>query len=434
MRRRAAWAAACAALALVLCWASGGFAWVLHQWMARALAARDYEAADDALGWVRRLRVETPHTSYWEARLRRKQLRIADVPELLQAAARGGVDADLIRREAVLLRAQTGDLGPVRQELNLLLSRAGEDGPEICEAYVNGCFIAGEFDLATTILAHWQADYPRDPQPHYARGRYFEFLGRTQEGVDEFQSALEKEPEHWPARYNLGRALLALGRAEEALNALAPSARMRNNAAPEWRRAQALRALGRNDECRAILEELVRRRDEDIRASFVRVGEPERGRPIELELGAFLVSAGEHSAALSWLDRALEAEPRNLEARWARGLALRGLGRDEEAASEMADVERVRLLLKETDHLVDEVMQHPEEPHVEECTQIGATYLKHAEARKGEFWLRTALNRDATYAPAHALLADYYAELARTEPAYQHLAERHRLAAGATSR
>jgi Tfp pilus assembly protein PilF len=76
------------------------------------------------------------------------------------------------------------------------------------------------------------------------------------------------------------------------------------------------------------------------------------------------------------------------------------------------------------------VNRETHDPHVAERYRIGELFLRHENARKGEFWLLDALRHDPHYEPAHALLAEYYRELAKTEPAYATLAEEHQQQAG----
>lgn len=421
------------ACGLWLAWVTGGVSAVFHHRLASALAARDYESAERLLRWVKDFRAETPSTAYWEARLKRKQLLTAEVPRLLVAAGRGGVEENLLRRETLLLKAQVGDIRPIRKELDRLLTDPGEDGAEICEAYVNGCLIAGEYDLGLAIMEVWQKDFPSDPQPHYARGRFFEHFSRVDEAQAEYRSALLKNPNHWGARYSLARSLLSQNQAAAALDEFTHCTRMQRNAAPELGRAKSLRELGRPVEARQILENLVRRPVQEIRASFDRVGEPVHGLPNELELGTLLLELKDSRGALHWLERALEDDPKDPEVRYHRALALRQLGRQDEAASEFEHIQRDRAKLEELDKLVDDVQHHPDEARLEDRTRIGEAYLRHGSRVKAEFWLRSALNRDPSYSPANELLAEYYSELARKNPEYSALVERHRRAASAAA-
>lgn len=410
-------------------WAFGGISALLNQAASEALQERDYEQADSILSLTGKFLCETPQTMFLKARLRRKQLRIAEVPELLLAAEKAGFNRSQVRREYLLLEAQSGGIRHVSDELNSLLQQGAGDGAEICEAYVNGAMMIGATEVAMTILPVWKQEYPEDPQPHYAHARILEYQQKVEGAIRELQTAISKHSRHWPSRYTLGRILYGENRIEESLQQLTVATAMRANAAPLLQRAKCLRSLGRLSEAHQILLKLSKLDKPVVQASFALVCEPERGSPIEYELGTLEAALGNHEAAKGWLEKVLKADRNHLDARYARALSLRELGQSSEAAQELAEVHRIRTLLQEIDRLVDEINRSPEAPHLEARCRIGELYIKYENARHGEFWLQEALNRDPTCRPAHAILADYYDSLKSRQPEYSVLAENHRKAA-----
>ncbi len=416
---------------LVACWALGAFSALLNWAATTALQKRDYEKADQILTLTNSLKCQTSESVFLQARLRRKQLRIPEVPELLVAADKAGFDKSRVRREYILLEAQTGRIRQVADELNAMLQQGDDDGSEICEAYVNGAMMIGAADVAMTILPVWKQEYPDDPQPHYAHARILEYQQNTAEAIRELQDAVQKNSRHWPSRYALGRILFGENRIEESLEQLTVAINMNANAAPQLQRAKCLRSLGRLDEAYQILLQLSRLDRSVVRSSFALVCEPESGLPIEYELGTLEAALGNHDDAVHWLDQVLQADHNHLDARYARGLSLRELGKQTEAENELSEVQRIRTLLQEIDRLVDDINRTPSEPHLAARCRIGELYIKYENARHGVFWIQEALNRDSNYRPAHALLADYYESLTATEPTYSSLAEFHRKAATA---
>lgn len=418
-----------ACIVVVACWAFGGFSAVLNRAASEALRERDYERADQILTLTDRFWCETPRTIFLKARLRRKQLRIGEVPELLLAADKAGFDRSQVRREYILLEAQSGGIRNVADELNSMLQQGGEDGAEICEAYVNGAMMIGATEVAMTILPVWKQEYPDDPQPHYALARILEYQQKAEDAIHELQTAIAKQSRHWPSQYALGRILYGENRIEESLQHLTIATKMRANAAPLLQRARCLRSLGRLSEAHQILLDLSKLDKPVVQKSFALVCEPERGLPIEYELGTLEAALGNHGAALGWLDKVLKADRNHIDARYARALSLRELGQTSEAELELAEVHRIRTMLQEIDRLVDEINRTPDEPHLDARCRIGELYIKYENARHGEFWLQQALNRDPTYRPAHAILADYYDSMKSRQPEYSILAEDHRKAA-----
>ncbi len=412
----------------------GGLRWGLHAGCVRQLAARDYDRAETCLAWLNRFPPRSADSLFLEARLHRKRHETVEATKLLELAGERGVDRRRILGELLLIQAQAGDLTSIAGELNRWLLNPGDDGAEICEAYVNGALIAGDPAVALTILSAWKTEYPRDPQPYYAEGRRYDHLGQTAEAEQALRAALERQPRHWPARYALGRMLLDLNRADEAREAFEGALPMRENAAPRYGRARCLRIQGRLDEAVAELEGLTQVPQERILISFQRVGEPERGRPIELELGMLLSERQRYAEALPWLELVLRHDRRQLEARYARAVALRAAGQTEAADAELREVQRIRGLVAEADRLVDEVRRNPEDPQLEARLRIGEIFITESHGVRGEFWLREVLRREPRHRRAHQLLADYYAELSEAEPEYREAAARHRAIAeeGAT--
>jgi tetratricopeptide (TPR) repeat protein len=409
-------------LAVVYCglWSAG------HLDVRSALAARDYDRAEAGLARLSWLPPRSAEMDFLAARLERKRSNLLAVPRLLEKAGARGFDRRRIHGELLLVQAQAGDLAGVAEELNLWLQDPGGDGAEICEAYVNGAMITGDTAVALTILQSWKAEYPGDPQPFYAEGRRADHLGQSEAAERAFREAVARQPRHWPARYALGRVLLDGNRVDEAIVEYTAATAMRLNAAPRLGRARCLRSRGELEAARAELEALTTLAGTEIGESFQRVGEPERGKPIELELGLLLSERQEYAAALPWLDRVLQHDGRQLEARYARSVALRGTGDLARAEQELAEVQRIRELVREADRLVDEVRRNPAHPQVAQRLRIGEIFITESHGVRGEFWLRDVLRRDPGNRRAHQLLADYYRELSASHPGYRVLVERHR--------
>ncbi|MCA9049393.1 MAG: tetratricopeptide repeat protein [Planctomycetaceae bacterium] len=404
-------------------------AYVVNVLLSRSLTARNYETAEDLVGLAEKLCCSTGETLFLQARLKRKLLVVSAVPPLLEAAREAGVPVEKIRREFILLEAQTGQLRSVAGEMARMLQQPNGDGAEICEAYVNGALMDGATDVALSVLSVWKSEFPRDPQPHYAHARILEYQQQADAAADELQQALRKSPQHWPSRYLLGRILRGQNRIDEAVQQFEAAVEMRNNSAPLFQLAGCRRSQSRPEEALRILTELAGRDPKFVREGFDRVGEPERGKPIQYELGSVCSMLGRHEEALRWLNEVLAEDPNHLDGRYARAVVLRQLGRQQEADAEFAAVRDARETLTEIDRLVDGIGKSPDEPHVAERCRVGELFLKYENARHGEFWLRDALNHDPNYGPAHKLLADYYAELAERDPRYAMLADRHRQAA-----
>jgi len=409
-------------------WISGLATALLNHAAAAALSRRDYESAETWLNTAIKLRSSNAETVFLNARLARKELRLAEVPERLKHYMQLGGAPERARREYLLLEAQSGRLHAVQEELHQLLIQESPDGAEICEAYVNGAVMTGAVQLALTVIPVWKQSWPADPQPCYALARILEYQQNTEGALAELDAAIQRAPRHWPSLYARSRLLAAVGRQEEALRDAQATGQMRANAAALLQQARCLLNLGRPDEARSLLRQILAAPPSAIRHSFNLVCEPERGLPVQAELGLAEAALGNATAAVDWFDQVLSHDPNQLNVRYQRALSLRELGRDSEAATELAQVQQIREKLREIDGLADVISDHPDEPRVAERCRIGELFLLYDDARRGEFWLRDTLNHQPDYVPAHQLLADYYTRLAVKQPEYSLLADRHRQA------
>lgn len=423
-RRRLHVISVVAIVALVAVWWTGGFGiWPRRQAM-RAIAAG---RLDEAESWIRRallLDRGSAESYFLLARIQRRQGQLREFDESLRRASARGLARQRADKERLLAQAQSGQIEPIQSQLDEFLIRGDSDGREVFEAYVNGCLAAARLDEAALLIDGWERTFPDDPQPNYYRGRLLKHYQQYERAAEQFERALEKRPDHYAAVYLLGQLLLLQNRTQQALVLFQQCDAVRYNAAARIAQAKALRALGRIDEARSLLESVVQLPEEQVRLSFQRVGDRYEGAPAHFELGSLESTAGRYEAALRWLDEAVRANPQDLSARYARGIALRGVGRAEEAAQEFQAVIEARRALREVDRLADLVSSDP--TLVEERVRIGELYLTYESKKTGEYWLKTALARDPHHARAHELLARYYQERSGDDAAYTGLAEHHR--------
>jgi tetratricopeptide (TPR) repeat protein len=188
-------------------WIAGIATALLNDAAATAISRRDYESAETWLKTLAKLRSGNVETVFLSARLARKELRLAEVPERLKQYMDLGGSRELARREYLLLEAQSGRLQAVQEELHQLLMQESPDGAEICEAYVNGAVMTGAIQLALTIIPVWKQSWPADPQPCYAHARILEYQQNTEGALAELDAAIQRSPRHWPSLYARSRLL-----------------------------------------------------------------------------------------------------------------------------------------------------------------------------------------------------------------------------------
>lgn len=167
------------------------------------------------------------------------------------------------------------------------------------------------FDTAVEIA-------PGDAQAVWQKGNALLTAGRTPEALAAFEQTMRLDPRHADAAYKGGHLLHGLGRYDEALAHLDRSAELQPRHALTWHmRALVLKELNRLDE--ALADNL---------------------RAIELDpanadsfgnAGAVLQAQGRHAEALPWYDRALQIRPDMPRLLTNKASALGELGQLDEA-------------------------------------------------------------------------------------------------------
>jgi tetratricopeptide (TPR) repeat protein len=196
-------------------------------------------------------------------------------------------------------------------------------------------------------------DEGSDPGTHsYWAGLAARALGEPDAAADHLFLAAHHLPRDERIWLALGEALLAAGRAQEALDALREGAGVSLDPAPHLRAsATALKQLGRPDEAVAMLERVVAARPGDaVDRSVLALARLRAGRidaahadaEAALRIDPDCVEACHHAglierergalaAALTLFRRAFELRPESPEIRSALAHALRDLGRIDEA-------------------------------------------------------------------------------------------------------
>jgi tetratricopeptide (TPR) repeat protein len=342
--------------------------------------------------------------------LSRHLLNLDRAAQELERAKTLGLSAESVAREHSYRLAQSGQLENLVPELRRQLLDAGDDGPELCESFVNGLLINGFVEDAMALIAAWKQEYPQDPQPYTTLGRWLESQNRIDAARAEYAAALERRAGFAPALYAIGRIFLNQSqpaKGQEQFRRAAES--LRANAAPLVGQARCLHQLGEIPAAQALLEHVVQLPESEVVRSFALVQDPDPSLPAERLLGEILTGLGQHAAALASLDKALEREPRDPSLRYQRAQCLQGLGRQDEAAALFREVADDRVAIAEADRLVDEIRQHPGERQVELRFRVGELFWKHDSSRKAEYWLRNTLVHAPNHPGAHELLAQCYA-------------------------
>ena len=367
----------------------------------RALSARDAVGAMEWLDRCERWFGADADTSFLRARASRKTGDWAAFAGHLKRARSLGFPATGIEREQWLAQAQSGQLRDVEERLPLLLADPRDDGAEICEAFVNGYFLNERMDEAARILEAWIADFPRDPEPLFIRGRIRAESQFLKDAEQDFRAALSLDPAYWLAALELANTLVLERDIAGALEIY------RRTAAIPAHRFKA--RLGET-KCLRLLERLG-----EARKSAERLLADDPGsREGLLELGLVDLEQGRYAEATASLKEALAINPRSLLVRQSLTRALRGTGDLEGAKEQAAYVEQAQAALQRAERLRDRVAEDPDNADLR--YEIGKIYLRYAVPERGINWLKSALNCDPEHQAAKRALDDYFANQSTTEP------------------
>jgi len=420
LRPRFRWrlAAAIAGLLLIVC----GPAAIREYRVYRARTASRERQSLEVLAWLAPLssaELDRSDIQFLLARAFRHAGRMDEAARHLGRAHALGYSAEALRREQLLALAQGGSLSQVESELGDLLLQPGDDGAEICEAFASGYFLNYQMGAGLRLLEAWERDYPRDPQPHLFRGKYFEHLMAWQDAVHEYRRALDLAGDSLESRRSLGLMLLELNEFRDAREQFDRCLdRAPRDAVALVGRARCLQVDGRAESARADI----------TRALEV---EPDSADALAA-LGGLEMQAGNAREAVALLRRALDGDPQNAEIHYALAGALQAEGDGAAARKHFQFVDEARRAELKMHHdmqlLLAPSASLKSADELQLRFEIGSLAIKYREPADGVAWLYSVLQIDPNYEPAHRLLSEYFATTGKPVLAAEHLRQADRIA------
>ncbi|HID74780.1 MAG TPA: tetratricopeptide repeat protein [Planctomycetaceae bacterium] len=393
------------AIVTAFAWKPVGVRW--RQFRARELLGRRDEAA--ALQHLRaalRYDPDNEETLLLLARTHRRMGNLERVGRLLTRAEDLGGDRGRIERERRLVLAQCGELREVEGHLADMLIHAGEDGPDICEAFVQGYFANLRINEALQLLEVWQESYPHDPQPLFMRAYLFQGMNHPAEAIELYRKGLGMAPHKTTMRRRLAAVLLEAGRLDDAEAELLLCARRMPEDAETWY------LLARCIHARGDVEEARRRLDKSLQLDPDHLDARRLKGQLDLERGKL-------DEALAELEQVVQRRPYDILAREALGRALRAMGRPEEAKAHFDFVTQAEESIARMNRLLRESLRKPHEAEVR--YQIGTILFRYGPPDDAAKWMRAALQLDPEHVGAHRALAAYFRQRDEAAKAAFHL-------------
>lgn len=377
-------------------------------WRGRAELLRgNPSAAQVHFHHAERISPDKAETHFWLARTSRKAGDLEGVRRHLDEAQRLGYrDRDHLRREWWLVLAEAGHIRETEPFLAEMLTHPGEDGREICDAFATGYCMNLRFEEALALLDAWQADYPNDYRPHLRRGHIY--AGNEQWTVAEaaFREAFRLAPDELDVHRGLARALMGLGKTDEAEHHLRIVLdREPTDADSLIKLARILRDRKEYTEAIALIRRVLDWEPENFDA--------------RLSLAKLLLAAGDAAEAVRQAGPLVELWPQDLESRYVLGNALRAAGRMKEAESHFRVHTELQRNWERLEELKRLVKQRPSDPELR--YELGLLLLRHTNPRsEGVAWLQSVFQFEPDHQGAHRALAEHYEKIGQRELARRH--------------
>jgi len=399
------WVVVCACVVLTLLAGRLTVSWCSVRMADRALTRHDVVLAASWLHWARTINDENAEAHFLTARVSRRLGDSQGLQKHLKRAHQLGWPELRLQREWTLAQAQIGLLKQAEPHLENLLVNAGEDGAEICAAFVCGFVHHYQFQRAILLLDVWEKDFPDDSEPHLMRGRLHQRWRNWSAAETEYREALKRRSNDFDARCGLAEVLATQHKYEEAARHY--SALLKgdpDNAVLMNGWADCQMHLGRPEDASAAYRKLLANDQNDCSA--------------RLGLGQMALEDRRYDEALSWLEPAAAACPRRPDVLYALAQALVAAGRREEAKQHFRYFDEANSALIKVSELMSHLVEYPND--LDARFEVGRLYMKYGTPAEGANWLKTVLAIAPNHQPTHALLEQYYDETHQAELAQQH--------------
>ena len=301
--------------------------------------------------------------------------------------------------------AQAGRLREAEPHLAEQLIDLRGDGPDICEALVQGYFTNLQIAKAMTLLDMWQKDFPDDSQPYFMRGFLLQSLDKKREAAEAYGQGLALAPGNTLERYRLAQMLADAGQLDEAESTFHHCVKQ-DPKNPDYLAGWAYCLSMRGETLRAqqAFEEVVAKAPNHFDGLR--------------QLGGIEFSQKRLDAALGHLKAAVRQRPYDRPTRYKLAQTLRALGRTEEAKPHLDYVAKAEKALSQVARYERTITERPNDPQLR-C-EMGKTLLEFGDPELGAKWLRTVLELQPDHADAHRALADYYQARGEWQTALYH--------------
>jgi tetratricopeptide (TPR) repeat protein len=348
--------------------------------------------------------VKKSEIHFLTARLERHKGDYRQMSKYLDLAQQAGYDPEMIARENILASAQSADLNKVRPQLAKLLEDPRGDVREICEAYVIGFLQFQLNDSALQLVRGWQQDFPSDARPHYLEGIIQKSINNFKESEQCFLTALKVDPTYYAAAMDMAEVLLELKNTKRALAYLKLAQKDPLLLIDSYvAQAHCYRMLGQTGRAEKILRIVLRKIPDHNAASN--------------ELGRILVVDRRYAEAILLLQPIVDNDELLTDPRQSLAMALRGVGRLEEAQVHFDTVEDIKYNLATANQIVETIGSGPES--IDDRLTVAELFWNYGSEQDAMIWMRTAYQLNPKHLPTLEFMLKYYRVKVKTSPEQQ---------------
>jgi tetratricopeptide (TPR) repeat protein len=410
LARSRPWLALLLATGLILAFvAAGGYGYALYEWHAAQRAVKD-DRLDDARRHLKVCLAVWPHSvpvHIVASRVDRFQGQFAEAEAHLNYCLKlsGGATED-IQLEFLLMRAQTGEEDQVAAALFSYVNSGHPESQMILETMARAFMHTLRHGPAYSCLTRWIEVEPDSARAYYWRGWVLERMDSSNEAMDDYQKALQLDPNLYPVRIRVAEMILEEQKPLEALPYLEKLYKEYPENPDVLARLGHCRLLqGQNDEARRLLEAAVVKLPDDL--------------PLLHNLAKVEMQDRQFTAAEKWLRQALKVDPSDTDALYILHNTLQNQQRRQEAAAVLDRYNKKKALLKRVNELLlAEAKKPSNDPNL--LSEMGSILLQVEREQVGVYWLDKALTLDPDHQATHQILADYYERKGEPEKATQH--------------
>jgi len=386
-------------LALLVCLGLGSKNWYgylrasqYYRAAEKALAHRDYRQAQALARLAQEAWPNDPQTAFLLARIERQAGLFQSAEDQLDACQRLEGISERLRLERSLLLVQQGAITASSEaQLQEYLRRNHPETNQILEALGRGCIATYRLPDSLRYLDQLLERKPDDAKVYRWRSAVYLRLLDFDAAKKDCRRAAALDPNDPDTQVELAEVLFE----GEETNEAAALFKSLHEQFPDNPRiaiglGRALMKLGRQEEAEKLLDVLARKYPYDA--------------PVLLERGKVVLD--NPAAAEPWLRRAAERAPGDYQAQYTLFLCLQRKGDEAGAREVKKKVDQLSAGRKLMSDFSEQLKRNPYDLQVR-C-DLAKLFLDQGDQKEGVRWLKEALKMDPTHRLANKLLADYY--------------------------